>query len=158
MDAVVTRSASAKPALAACGGWRCAMSGASSSHELNQEDIDDQSPWYLSLDAIQGSPSHQFFTRKYGSVEKGRSKEQEVRLTTCAFLQESGQKLRLCASHPGSRGPLRAAAVHAPPSAALQTLCLVRLRPPPRYRRALHTQASVEHRHGDRLLSPIFCT
>ena len=52
-------------------------------------------PWYLTAEQINNSPSQQYFVRKYGSVEKARSREQESRLTTCAFLQESGQKLRL---------------------------------------------------------------
>ena len=52
-------------------------------------------PFYLSPEEIELSPSRQFFIRKYGSVEKARCREQETRLTTCAFLQESGQKLRL---------------------------------------------------------------
>lgn len=53
-------------------------------------------PWYLTAEQIEASPSRQYFIRKYGSEEKARSREQECRLTTCAFLQESGQKLRLC--------------------------------------------------------------
>jgi len=52
-------------------------------------------PWYMSGEDIDNSPSRAFFVKKYGSVEKARSREQECRLTTCAFLQESGQKLRL---------------------------------------------------------------
>lgn len=53
-------------------------------------------PWFLSLEEIDNSPSRAFFARKYGnSIEKARVREQECRLTTCAFLQESGQKLRL---------------------------------------------------------------
>ena len=53
-------------------------------------------PWYLTADQIEASPSREYFVRKYGSVERARIREQESRLTTCAFLQESGQKLRLC--------------------------------------------------------------
>ena len=53
-------------------------------------------PWYLTAEHIEDSPSRQYFIRKYGSVERARIREQESRLTTCAFLQESGQKLRLC--------------------------------------------------------------
>jgi len=55
-------------------------------------------PWYLSSEQVENSPSMQYFVRKYGSVERARSREQEARQTTCAFLQESGQKLRLCAA------------------------------------------------------------
>lgn len=50
----------------------------------------------MSLEEIDNSPSRAYFSKKYGA-DKAKSREQECRLTTCAFLQESGQKLRLCA-------------------------------------------------------------
>jgi hypothetical protein len=68
------------------------MNGASSSRDIPTERA---APWYLSLEQIDHSPSRSYFVKKYGSVEKARMREQECRLTTCAFLQESGQKLRL---------------------------------------------------------------
>jgi len=49
----------------------------------------------MTLEEIEESPSRQYFVRNFGSVEKARTRENECRLTTCAFLQESGQKLRL---------------------------------------------------------------
>ena len=49
------------------------MNGASTSQDPSK-DIDDHGPWYLTLDAIHQSPSHQFFVRKYGSVEKARTR------------------------------------------------------------------------------------
>ena len=55
-------------------------------------------PWYLMKEQVENSPSQQYFARKYGSVERARIREQEARQTTCAFLQESGQRLRLCAA------------------------------------------------------------
>ena len=57
--------------------------------------LSENSAWYLTAEQIDNSPSRQYFVRKYGSVERARTKEQESRLETCAFLQESGQKLRL---------------------------------------------------------------
>ena len=57
-------------------------------------------PWYLNPEQIENSPSRQYYVRKYGTVERARTREQEARQTTCAFLQESGQKLRLCALSP----------------------------------------------------------
>ena len=59
-------------------------------------------PWYLNSEQIENSPSRQYYVRKYGTVERARTREQEARQTTCAFLQESGQKLRLCALSPCS--------------------------------------------------------
>ena len=67
--------------------------GASSSE--NGMPTERAAPWYLPLEAVENSPSKDYFIRKHGSAEKARSREQECRLTTCAFLQESGQKLRL---------------------------------------------------------------
>jgi len=51
--------------------------------------------WYLSKAEIDDSPSRAYFLRKYNSVDQAREKEQSSRRLTCAFLQESGQKLRL---------------------------------------------------------------
>ena len=74
------------------GASSSAAAAAAASRDLPSERA---GPWYLSLEEVEQSPSRQYFVTKYGSVEKARSREQETRLTTCAFLQESGQKLRL---------------------------------------------------------------
>jgi len=71
----------------------------SSSHreasERNQQHSERAPPWYLTAEEIENSPSRAYFVKKYGSVERARSREQESRATACAFLQEAGQKLRL---------------------------------------------------------------
>ena len=55
----------------------------------------ERAAWYLSSEEIDKSPSREYFIKTYGTEEKARHKEQECRLASCAFLQESGQKLRL---------------------------------------------------------------
>jgi len=54
------------------------------------------SPWYLTRAQIENSPSRKFMVEKCnGDVEKARDRETQQRRLTCAFIQESGQKLRL---------------------------------------------------------------
>jgi hypothetical protein len=75
---------------------------ASCSSSAREGPSEKAAPWYMSLEDIEESPSRQYFVQKYGSVEKARIREQECRLSTCAFLQESGQKLRLYVTLPPS--------------------------------------------------------
>ena len=98
-------------------------------------------PWYLTAEQVENSPSRQHFIRKYGTAERARTREQEMRQTSCAFLQESGQKLRLCATANPKRPPT--------PGRALifaGVLC-----------RAHVAQASAEHCDGHRILPPLLC-
>lgn len=80
---------------------------------------DQPSPWYQTAEVLDESPSRAYFVRKYGSVERARSREQEYRQQTCAFLQETGQKLRLYAAlrAPSQRWPRRSAATPTSPVA-----------------------------------------
>ena len=78
------------------GAARSASDGASSSSRAPSQEVPTEraAPWCMSLEEIDNSPSRAYFAKKYGA-EKAKSREQECRLTTCAFLQESGMKLRL---------------------------------------------------------------
>jgi len=53
-------------------------------------------PWFLTKEQIDSSPSRKYLLKKCGNdVEKAHNSETQYRRLTCAFLQESGQKLRL---------------------------------------------------------------
>ena len=78
------------------GAARSASNGASSSSRAPSQEIPTEleAPWCMSLEEIDNSPSRAYFSKKYGA-DKAKSREQECRLATCVFLQESGQRLRL---------------------------------------------------------------
>ena len=78
------------------GAARSASNGASSSSRAPSQEVPPEraAPWCMSLEEIDNSPSRAYFAKKYGA-EKAKSREQECRLATCAFLQESGHRLRL---------------------------------------------------------------
>ena len=78
------------------GAARSASDGASSSSRAPSQEVPTEraAPWCMSLEEIDNSPSRAYFAKKYGA-EKAKSREQECRLATCAFLQESGHRLRL---------------------------------------------------------------
>ena len=78
------------------GAARSASNGASSSSRAPSQEVPTEleAPWCMSLEEIDNSPSRAYFSKKYGA-DKAKSREQECRLATCVFLQESGQRLRL---------------------------------------------------------------
>ena len=116
-------------------------------------------PWYLTAEMIESSPSRQYFVRKYGSVERARSREQESRLTTCAFLQESGQKLRLCVALAVDRAPAceSALALLLPPCASFFFRAYAEPPPPPSLPLLTSAQAAAQHCDRHRLLPPLLC-
>eukprot|EP00967_Tisochrysis_lutea_P023382 scaffold26796_cov30-Tisochrysis_lutea.AAC.5 len=67
------------------------------------------SPWILDRATLDNSPSLGWLITKCGGDEKAaRRKEDEYRKLTCAFIQDTGRNLRLCASraHSHAQAPL----------------------------------------------------
>jgi len=84
---------SAAPPPRAEGGGR-AVDGADGRGGAPKER--QQSMWYFTKEQIEKSPSYAYFLKKNGNNDKAAlEKELSYRRLTCAFLQESGQKLRL---------------------------------------------------------------
>jgi cyclin T len=72
------------------------MSGAGPS--ASGEQAESESPWLLDDHTVSNTPSRGWFQQKCGGDElAARRKEDEYRKLTCAFIQDTGRALRMCA-------------------------------------------------------------
>ena len=66
---------------------------------------DPSAAWYLTKAQLEKTPARRALLQKFGQdAEKAKEKEAQYRRLTVGFLQEAGQKLRLCVPRP-ARGP-----------------------------------------------------
>ena len=167
---------SAAPAPASSGQGRGSSSAA-------DDPPDPSAAWYLTKAQLERTPARRALLQKFGQdAEKAKEKEAQYRRLTVGFLQEAGQKLRLCVPRParGPCAPLVGAAVvgeqghGARALLGICTRCPVGpgnvapipkspthgARGPPRslcraVAAARLAQATAEHRDRDRLLPPL---
>ena len=89
---------SAAPAPASSGQGRGSSSAA-------DDPPDPSAAWYLTKAQLEKTPARRALLQKFGQdAEKAKEKEAQYRRLTVGFLQEAGQKLRLCVPRP-ARGP-----------------------------------------------------
>ena len=94
-----------------------------SSARASDEPPDPSAAWYRTKQQLEATPARQALLQKCGGdSEKARDKEAQYRRLTVGFLQEAGQKLRLCVTRPSA---LQTA--QAPPDAGTH-LALLRAR------------------------------
>ena len=64
---------------------------------------DPSAAWYLSKAQLEKTPARKALLQKFqGDAEKAKEKEAQYRRLTVGFLQEAGQKLRLCVPRPAA--------------------------------------------------------
>ncbi len=62
---------------------------------------DPSAAWYMSKAQLEATPARKALLQKFGQdAEKAQEKEAQYRRLTVGFLQEAGQKLRLCVPRP----------------------------------------------------------
>ena len=62
---------------------------------------DPSAAWYLTKAQLEKTPARKALLQKFGQdAEKAKEKEAQYRRLTVGFLQEAGQKLRLCVPRP----------------------------------------------------------
>ena len=145
---------------------------------------DPSAAWYMTKAQLEKTPARVALLQKFGQdAEKAKEKEAQYRRLTVGFLQEAGQKLRLCVPHPargpcapargsccgggaGARRACAAGCLHTLPCGSRQRRSHPELPPthgargPPRslcraVAAARLAQATAEHRDRDRLLPPL---
>ena len=69
---------------------------------------DPSAAWYMTKAQLEKTPARKALLQKFGKdAEKAKEKEAQYRRLTVGFLQEAGQKLRLCVPRPaGASAPL----------------------------------------------------
>ena len=105
---------------------------------------DPSAAWYLTKAQLENTPARKALLQKFGKdAEKAKEKEAQYRRLTVGFLQEAGQKLRLCVPRPAAASAplfLGAAMVGGGAEASLGgralLSCLHTLPPEPRQRRS----------------------
>lgn len=89
---------SAAPAPASSGQGRGSSSSAA------DDPPDPSAAWYLTKAQLEKTPARKALLQKFGQdAEKAKEKEAQYRRLTVGFLQEAGQKLRLCVPRPARR-------------------------------------------------------
>ena len=105
---------------------------------------DPSAAWYMTKAQLEKTPARKALLQKFGQdAEKAKEKEAQYRRLTVGFLQEAGQKLRLCVPRPAAASAplfLGAAMVGGGAEASLGVRallsCLHTLPPEPRQRRS----------------------
>jgi len=68
-----------------------------------------QSPWLFDRQTVENAPSRSWFLqRANGDEVQARKKEEEYRIGSCQFIQDSGRALRMCAPPHGAAPNARA--------------------------------------------------
>lgn len=80
-----------------------ASSGQGRGSSAADDPPDPSAAWYMTKAQLESTPARKALLQKFGQdAEKAREKEAQYRRLTVGFLQEAGQKLRLCVPRPAS--------------------------------------------------------
>ena len=85
-----------------------ASSGQGRASSAADDPPDPSAAWYMTKAQLEKTPARKALLQKFGQdAEKAKEKEAQYRRLTVGFLQEAGQKLRLCVPRPaGASAPL----------------------------------------------------
>ena len=78
-----------------------ASSGQGRGSSAADDPPDPSAAWYMTKAQLEKTPARKALLQKFGQdAEKAKEKEAQYRRLTVGFLQEAGQKLRLCVPRP----------------------------------------------------------